>query len=134
MCLQECWLHSLNLFAELQGSSADGVMRIYKDGCLIGENPGAMFGLATYFAEDFSKADLYAGPHCFKRCKGHCHVLVVAVLMGRGFPTTIPDRNATTLHLRSKREDTSHKDGVSRQSREIICSAINPDSSKIYIL
>jgi hypothetical protein len=78
MCLQECWLHSLNLFAELQGSSADGVMRIYKDGCLIGENPGAMFGLATYFAEDFSKADLYAGPHCFKRCKGHCHVLVVA--------------------------------------------------------
>jgi hypothetical protein len=83
MCLQECWLHSLNLFAELQGSSADGVMRIYKDGCLIGENPGAMFGLATYFAEDFSKADLYAGPHCFKRCKGHCHVLVVAVLMGR---------------------------------------------------
>jgi hypothetical protein len=34
MCLQECWLHSLNLFAELQGSSADGVMRIYKDGLL----------------------------------------------------------------------------------------------------
>jgi hypothetical protein len=54
MCLQECWLHSLNLFAELQGSSADGVMRIYMDGCLIGENPGAMFGLATYFAENFS--------------------------------------------------------------------------------
>ena len=41
MCLQECWLHSLNLFAKLQGSSADGVMRIYMDGCLIGENPGA---------------------------------------------------------------------------------------------
>ena len=70
MCLQECWLHSLNLFAELQGSSADGVMRIYKDGCLIGENPGAMFGLATYFAETFAKADLYAGPCCFKRLKG----------------------------------------------------------------
>ena len=49
---------------------------------LDGENPGAMFGPATYFAEDFSKADLYAGPHCFKRCEGHCHVLVVAVLMG----------------------------------------------------
>ena len=28
-------------------------------------------------------------------------------------------------HLKSKRKDTSHKDGVSRQSREIICSAIN---------
>jgi hypothetical protein len=82
-------------------------------------------GNATYFAENFSKADLHAGPYCFKRFKGHCHVLVVAVLMGRGFPTTIPDRNATMLHLRSKREDTSHKDGVSRQSREIICSAIN---------
>ncbi len=40
-------------------------------------------GNATYFAENFSKADLHAGPYCFKRFKGHCHVLVVAVLMGR---------------------------------------------------
>ncbi len=54
MCLQECWLHSLNLFAELQGSSADGVMRIYMDGCLIGENPGAP--VASVFRNYFESA------------------------------------------------------------------------------
>ena len=46
---------------------------------------GSSTGLATYFAEVFSNADLHAGPYCFKRFKSHCHVLVVAVLMGRGF-------------------------------------------------
>jgi hypothetical protein len=118
MCLQECWLHSLNLFAELQGSSADGVMRIYKDGCLIGENPGAMFGLATYFAEDFSKADLYAGPHCFKRCKGHCHVLVVARVVSACWWTmnsqqmlfSHPDMNSQQRHPAMHHEETYKPD------------------------
>jgi hypothetical protein len=65
MCLQECWLHSLNLFAELQGSSADGVMRIYMDGCLIGENPGAPVApvFRNYFESAFITCRAQAQSH-----------------------------------------------------------------------
>jgi hypothetical protein len=39
---------NFNAFAELQGSSADGVMRIYMDGCLIGENAYAEAEVAKW--------------------------------------------------------------------------------------
>ncbi len=49
-----------------------------------------MFVLATYFAEDFSKADLYAGPHCFKRCK-QAEIVVISETPA---PTFNTDYNA----------------------------------------
>ena len=48
-----------------------------------------MFGQACYFAENFSKADLYAGTYPYQRSRGlPCGVTVASVILGRVFRTT----------------------------------------------
>jgi len=52
-----------------------------------GQSAGRLFGRGTYFAENFSKADLYAGPQPFVCHRGPMSVLVARVALGNAYST-----------------------------------------------
>ena len=69
------------------GASDESVAKILSDGfnpCCVGGGAGTLFGKGFYFAENSSKADLYAGPQDrrFKRHEGNKTVLLCAVFCG----------------------------------------------------
>lgn len=55
-----------------------------------GQSAGRLFGFGTYFAEAFSKADLYSGPTPFKRDTGKLCVLVARVALGEALASHVP--------------------------------------------
>eukprot|EP00930_Biecheleria_cincta_P054885 TRINITY_DN41274_c0_g1_i1.p1 TRINITY_DN41274_c0_g1~~TRINITY_DN41274_c0_g1_i1.p1 ORF type:complete len:484 (+),score=57.88 TRINITY_DN41274_c0_g1_i1:58-1509(+) len=69
-----------------------------------GQNAGNLFGHGTYFAENFSKAELYAGPAPFKKFSGQMCVFVARVAMGESLCTrvTMKDIKLPPLRLHSK--------------------------------
>lgn len=52
-----------------------------------GQTAGRMFGAGSYFGENFSKADQYAGEEPFVRNKGTMCVLIARVLLGESHAT-----------------------------------------------
>jgi hypothetical protein len=72
------------------GASDDVVSKIILKGfnpCCAGSGSGSMFGKGIYFAENSSKADLYAGPHPsrFAKHAGSMSVILAAVFCGNMF-------------------------------------------------
>uniref|UniRef100_A0A0G4FYU5 Poly [ADP-ribose] polymerase n=1 Tax=Chromera velia CCMP2878 TaxID=1169474 RepID=A0A0G4FYU5_9ALVE len=61
---------------------------------LAGVSSGAMFGMGSYFALDFSKADLYAGEPSrrFLRHKKPMTVVIASVLLGRPYEAREPHK------------------------------------------
>ena len=60
--------------------------------CCVGNGAGTMFGRGIYFAENSSKADLYAGPteRRFRRHEGAMTVILSAVYCGNMYAVTAP--------------------------------------------
>jgi hypothetical protein len=75
------------------GTSDDIVDKIIAKGfnpCCAGSGAGSLFGKGLYFAENSSKADLYAGPHGgrFQKHSGSMSVILAAVYCGDMYVAT----------------------------------------------
>lgn len=70
-----------------------------------GESAGSLFGYGTYFAENCSKADLYAGPVPFRKFQRRMCVLVARVAMGQSLGTRVAMKG---IKLPPKRLDSRY--------------------------
>ncbi len=74
------------------GASDDVISNILAKGfnpCCAGSGAGSFFGRGMYFAENSSKADLYAGPSQFKKPAGSMSVILAALYCGNMFEAKI---------------------------------------------
>lgn len=108
---------NLNEFFLYHGAEChDDICRAGFDPRRGGQQAGKMFGRGSYFAENFSKADLYAGPEPFVCCKEEICVLIVRVALGESYGTeeAMPD-----IMLPPDREDADHPyDSVWAKTRD----------------
>jgi hypothetical protein len=74
------------------GASDEVTAEIIADGfnpCCAGSGAGSLFGKGLYFAENSSKADLYAGPkdNRFKKCTDEMSVILAVIYCGNMYET-----------------------------------------------
>mmetsp|Transcript_140761 Transcript_140761/g.449978 ORF Transcript_140761/g.449978 Transcript_140761/m.449978 type:complete len:599 (+) Transcript_140761:45-1841(+) len=78
------------LFHGGKDADLDRICQAGFDPRLGGQSTGRLFGRGTYFAENFSKADLYAGSRPFGKPSGTMSVLVARVALGQAYRTLVP--------------------------------------------
>eukprot|EP00931_Biecheleriopsis_adriatica_P018379 TRINITY_DN12903_c0_g1_i2.p1 TRINITY_DN12903_c0_g1~~TRINITY_DN12903_c0_g1_i2.p1 ORF type:complete len:516 (-),score=53.35 TRINITY_DN12903_c0_g1_i2:177-1724(-) len=98
-------LNEFLLFHGAKSGDIDDICSAGFDPRRAGQSAGSLFGHGTYFAENFSKADLYAGPNPFHHFRGRMCVLVARVAMGEslGTPTALKG-----IKLPPNRADGNH--------------------------